>query len=101
MFCSVLYKQAAYGFYRPGALGLANLLSDLPFSATRVLIFDIIIYFMCGLSRSAGGFFVYHLFQYCSFLAMQVCFLNPYIPSTIFTVLTISSRHFSDCSVLY
>jgi ATP-binding cassette subfamily G (WHITE) protein 2 (SNQ2) len=48
------------------------MLADLPFSATRLIIFDIIIYFMTNLSRSAGGFFTFHLFQYVAFLAMQV-----------------------------
>lgn len=38
--------QTIYGFYRPAAIVLANLLADLPFSAARVLIFDIIVYFM-------------------------------------------------------
>lgn len=39
-------KQIDYGFYRPAALVFANFFSDIPFSALRVLIFDIIIYFM-------------------------------------------------------
>ncbi|KAF8583992.1 hypothetical protein K439DRAFT_1617076 [Ramaria rubella] len=70
----ILYKQTNYGFYRPAAIAIANMLADLPFSAIRILIFNIIIYFMTNLSRSAGGFFTFHLFQFTVFLAMQAFF---------------------------
>lgn len=58
----ILKKQTGYSFYRPAAFAIANTVADIPFSATRVLIYDIIIYFMSHLARSAGGFFTYHLF---------------------------------------
>ena len=67
----VIRKQTDYGFYRPAAYQIANALADLPFSATRILIYDIIIYFMSHLERSAGGFFTFHLINYTTFLAMQ------------------------------
>ncbi|KIJ41874.1 hypothetical protein M422DRAFT_171852 [Sphaerobolus stellatus SS14] len=70
----VLYKQTNYGFFRPAAIAIANMLADMPFSATRLLIFNIIVYFMCNLHRSAGAFFTFHLFQFASFLAMQSFF---------------------------
>lgn len=67
----VIRKQTDYGFYRPAAYQIANALADLPFSATRILIYDIIIYFMSHLERSAGGFFTFHLINYTTFLTMQ------------------------------
>lgn len=67
----VVRKQTDYGFYRPAAYQIANALADLPISAIRVLLFDIIVYFMSGLQRSAGRFFVFHLINYVAFLAMQ------------------------------
>ncbi|TFK56519.1 hypothetical protein OE88DRAFT_1649845 [Heliocybe sulcata] len=67
----IIKKQTAYSFYRPAAIAVANTLSDIPFSAVRILIYNIIIYFMTNLHRSAGGFFVFHLFIYAAFLAMQ------------------------------
>ncbi len=57
--------------YRPSATALANTIADLPFSAVRVLIFNIIVYFMTNLNRSAGGFFTFHLFNYVAYLSMQ------------------------------
>ncbi|KAL1762505.1 ABC-2 type transporter-domain-containing protein [Schizophyllum commune] len=67
----ILRKQTSYSMYRASAIALANTLADLPFSAVRVLLFDIIVFFMSGLSRSAGSFFTYHLFNYLAYLCMQ------------------------------
>jgi ATP-binding cassette subfamily G (WHITE) protein 2 (SNQ2) len=84
-------KQIGYGFYRPAALVFANFFADIPFSAVRVFIFDVIVYFMPGLwvislnltfalphfalrARSAGGFFTFHMFVYLTFVAMQGLF---------------------------
>ena len=57
--------------YRPSAIALANTAADLPFSGSRVLIFNIIVYFLSGMHRSAGAFFTFHLFNYVAYLAMQ------------------------------
>ena len=67
----IIRKQTGYGFYRAAAYQIANTLADMPFSATRILIYDIIIYFMTHLSRSPGRFFTFHLVNYTAFLAMQ------------------------------
>ncbi|KAK7063883.1 pleiotropic drug resistance ABC transporter protein [Favolaschia claudopus] len=67
----ILRKQTSYSMYRPSALALANTFADLPFSAARVLIFNIPVYFMAHLSRTAGGFWTFHLFNYVAYLAMQ------------------------------
>ncbi|KAI0307355.1 ABC-2 type transporter-domain-containing protein [Multifurca ochricompacta] len=68
---SVLHKQTSYSLYRPSALALGNTLSDIPFSAARVLIYDIIVYFMANLHRSGSSFWTFHLFNYMAFLSTQ------------------------------
>jgi len=60
--------------YRRAAYPIANMLADLPFSATRVFVYNVVIYFMTHLHRSAGGFWTYHLMVYLTFLAMQAFF---------------------------
>ncbi|TFK26772.1 ABC-transporter [Coprinopsis marcescibilis] len=70
----ILRKQTDYSMYRPSAISVANLLADIPFSAIRVLLFNIPVYFMSGLDRSAGAFFTFHLFNYVGFLVMQSFF---------------------------
>ncbi|KAF8743104.1 ABC transporter, partial [Rhizoctonia solani] len=70
----ILYKQLSYRFYRGSALSVAQTITDLPLSSIRVLLFSIIIYFMCGLDRNAGAFFTFYLFIYITFLAMTAFF---------------------------
>ncbi|KAJ1310587.1 hypothetical protein OPQ81_007316 [Rhizoctonia solani] len=70
----ILYKQLSYRFYRASALSVAQTITDIPLTAIRILIFSIIIYFMCGLERSAGAFFTFYLFIYVTFLAMAAFF---------------------------
>ncbi|CCO36283.1 ABC transporter G family member 11 AltName: Full=ABC transporter ABCG,11 [Rhizoctonia solani AG-1 IB] len=70
----ILYKQLSYRFYRASALSVAQTITDIPLTAIRILIFSIIIYFMCGLQRSAGAFFTFYLFIYVTFLAMAAFF---------------------------
>ncbi|KAI9507719.1 ABC-2 type transporter-domain-containing protein [Russula earlei] len=70
----VLNKQGRYSLYRPSALALGNALSDLPFSSIRVLVYDVIIYFMVDLHRSWDAFGTFHLFNYMAFLSIQGLF---------------------------
>ncbi|KAJ7135007.1 ABC-2 type transporter-domain-containing protein [Mycena crocata] len=67
----ILRKQTSYSMYRPSAIAVANTFADLPFSAARVLIFNIPVYFMTHLHRSGGGFWTFHLFNYVAYLTMQ------------------------------
>ncbi|KAF5312934.1 hypothetical protein D9619_002752 [Psilocybe cf. subviscida] len=67
----ILRKQTNYSMYRASTIAVANTLSDLPFSASRILVFNIIVYFMSGLHRSAGAFFTFHLYNYLAYLVMQ------------------------------
>jgi len=69
-----LFLQTSYCLYRPSAVALANFVTDLPFSAPRVLLFNIIIYFLSGLHRSAGAFWTFCLFDYLCYLCIQGLF---------------------------
>lgn len=68
------WVQTGYSLYRPSALALGNALSDLPFSIVRVLVYDIIVYFMANLHRSGDAFWTFHLFNYMAFLSTQGIF---------------------------
>lgn len=68
------YSQASYRLYYPSALALGNALSDLPFSAVRLLLYNAIVYFMANLHRSWGAFWTFHLFSYMAFLSIQALF---------------------------
>lgn len=75
--------QTGYSMYSRAAFPVANLLSDMPFSAVRIFVYNVVIYFMTGLHRSAGAFWTFHLISYMTFLSMQgffrtfgLCFQN-------------------------
>ncbi|ESK96125.1 pleiotropic drug resistance abc transporter [Moniliophthora roreri MCA 2997] len=67
----ILHKQTNYGMYRPSTIAIANTLADIPFSAVRIFVYNVCVYFMTNLDRSAGGFFTFHLFNWLAFLTMQ------------------------------
>lgn len=87
----ILRKQTNFAMYRPGAIAVANTAADLPFSALRILVFNLIVYLMSHLVRDAGAFFVslvfcfpyrsshatyqsFHIINYVAFLALQGLF---------------------------
>ncbi|KAH9815156.1 pleiotropic drug resistance ABC transporter [Melampsora americana] len=70
----IVWRQTSFCFYTPGASALANTLADIPFSAPRVLVFSIILYFMAGLVSNAGAFFTFYLIVFTTFLALSSFF---------------------------
>jgi ATP-binding cassette, subfamily G (WHITE), member 2, SNQ2 len=70
----VVNKHKAYAFHRPSALWIGQILVDQVFSATQVLLFSIIVYFMCGLVREAGAFFTFYLMILSGNIAMTLFF---------------------------
>ncbi|KAJ5626673.1 hypothetical protein N7528_004100 [Penicillium herquei] len=71
---SIVNKHRSFTFYRPSALFLAQIFVDTTFAIFRILIFSIIVYFMCGLALDAGAFFTFVLFLLMGYLCMTVFF---------------------------
>lgn len=70
----IVNKHKAYTFHRPSALWIAQILVDLLFAATQILVFCIIVYFMTNLARSAGAFFTFYLIIISGYIAMTLFF---------------------------
>lgn len=70
----IVNKHKAYTFHRPSALWIAQIIVDLAFSAAQIMLFSIIVYFMCGLVRDAGAFFTFFIVIICGYLAMTLFF---------------------------
>lgn len=70
----MLNKHRAYTFHRPSALWIAQIGVDLAFASVRILVFSIIVYFMCGLALNAGAFFIFVLIILTAYLAMTLFF---------------------------
>ncbi|KAF8416806.1 ABC-2 type transporter-domain-containing protein [Tirmania nivea] len=70
----IVNKHKAFTFHRPSALWIAQILVDLLFAATQILVFCIIVYFMTNLARSAGAFFIFYLIILSGYIAMTLFF---------------------------
>lgn len=54
----ILLKHKNFSFYRPSAYAIAQTVVDVPLVFIQVAIFDIIIYWMAGLTATASQFFI-------------------------------------------
>ncbi|KAH9470966.1 hypothetical protein Pst134EA_004876 [Puccinia striiformis f. sp. tritici] len=70
----IMWRQTSCCFYRPGALAMANLISDIPFSFPKIFMFSLNLYMMAGLTRDGGAFFTYFIIVYFTFLALSAFF---------------------------
>ncbi|KAJ4253389.1 ATP-binding cassette transporter snq2 [Fusarium torreyae] len=57
----ILLKHKSFSFYRPSAFAIAQTVVDVPLVFIQVFIFNIIIYFMANLARTASQFFISNL----------------------------------------
>ncbi|KAJ5148631.1 hypothetical protein N7448_000209 [Penicillium atrosanguineum] len=71
---AIVNKHRSFTFYRPSALFIAQILVDTTFAIARILIFSIIVYFMCGLALDAGAFFTFVLIVLTGYICMTVIF---------------------------
>ena len=67
-------KHRAYAFHRPSALYIAQVLVDLSFGTLRILVFSLLVYFLCNLVRDAGAFFIFYLVMLTVYIATTIAF---------------------------
>ncbi|KAE8150955.1 ABC-2 type transporter-domain-containing protein [Aspergillus avenaceus] len=70
----VIMKHKSFSFYRPSAFALAQVVVDIPIIFTQVTIFELIVYFMSNLSRTASQFFINFLFIFILTMTMYSFF---------------------------
>ena len=54
----IMLKHKSFSFYRPAAYAVAQTVVDIPLVFIQVFLFDLVIYFMSGLARTASQFFI-------------------------------------------
>lgn len=54
----ILLKHKSFSFYRPAAYAIAQTVVDIPLVFIQVVIFDLVVYWMAHLSRTASQFFI-------------------------------------------
>lgn len=62
----IVEKHAAYAFYHPATEAFAGIVADIPVKFFLAACFNLVIYFMAGLRREAGQFFLFFLITYLS-----------------------------------
>ncbi|KAH9822134.1 ABC-2 type transporter-domain-containing protein [Melampsora americana] len=70
----IMWRQTSFCFYRGGALALANIFADVPFSISKNFVFCTILYLMTGLVRSWAAFFTFNLIVYITSITLSTFF---------------------------
>ncbi|KAL9618479.1 MAG: hypothetical protein Q9160_006798 [Pyrenula sp. 1 TL-2023] len=70
----IMLKHKSFSFYRPSAYALAQTFLDVPLVLIQVFLFNIIVYFMSNLSRTASQFFISLLFVWIATMSMYAFF---------------------------
>ncbi|XRM42481.1 ATP-binding cassette transporter snq2 [Aspergillus tubingensis] len=70
----VILKHKSFSFYRPAAYALAQVVVDVPIVFVQITIFELIVYFMSNLSRTASQFFINFLFVFILTMTMYSFF---------------------------
>jgi len=70
----IVQKHASYAFYHPATEAIAGVVSDIPIKFLTAVVFNVILYFMSGLRREAGPFFLYFLITYLMTFVMSAIF---------------------------
>ncbi|KAK9470227.1 ABC-2 type transporter-domain-containing protein [Dipodascopsis tothii] len=70
----IVEKHTRYALYHPSAEAVASMLCDVPTKVIVALSFNITLYFMTNLNRTASAFFTFFLFAVMCVLAMSMIF---------------------------
>jgi ATP-binding cassette subfamily G (WHITE) protein 2 (PDR) len=70
----IVEKHNSYAFYHPFTEAMAGVVSDIPVKFVQATMFNIILYFMSGLRREPGQFFLYFLITYTATFVMSAVF---------------------------
>ncbi|CAI7585660.1 unnamed protein product [Penicillium discolor] len=70
----VLIKHKGFAYFHPAAFCLAQIAADIPVLLFQVSMFGLVLYFMVGLSMSAGAFFSYWIIVFTTTMTMTALF---------------------------
>lgn len=70
----VLIKHKSFAFFHPAAFCIAQIAADIPVILFQVSVFSLILYFMVGLTMSAGAFFTFWIIVIATTICMTAMF---------------------------
>ncbi|KAH7310275.1 putative ABC multidrug transporter [Rhexocercosporidium sp. MPI-PUGE-AT-0058] len=87
----IVQKHASYAFYHPATEAAAGVVSDIPIKFFTAVVFNIVLYFMSGLRRDPGPFFLYFLITFLMTFVMSAIFRTmAAVTSTISQAMTLA-----------
>lgn len=69
---SIIEKQTRRSLYRPAAEAVSDIICSLPQKLTASILFNVIIYFMANLRRTASAFFTFWIITFACQMAMSM-----------------------------
>ncbi|KAJ5307581.1 ABC multidrug transporter atrF [Penicillium atrosanguineum] len=70
----VLIKHKSFAYFHPAAFCLAQIAADIPVLLFQISMFSLVVYFMVGLTMSAGAFFTYWILVFTTTMCMTALF---------------------------
>ncbi|KAI2788007.1 ABC multidrug transporter atrF [Penicillium oxalicum] len=70
----VLVKHKGFAMFHPAAFCLAQITADIPVLLFQISMFSVVVYFMVGLTMSAGAFFTYWVLVFATTMSMTALF---------------------------
>jgi ABC-type multidrug transport system ATPase subunit len=70
----IVEKHASYAFYHPATEAAAGIVADVPVKFASAVVFNLIVYFLAGLRREPGQFFLFFLVSYVVTFIMSAVF---------------------------
>ncbi|KAF4271828.1 hypothetical protein CNMCM8812_000266 [Aspergillus fumigatus] len=70
----VLIKHKYFAFFHPAAFCIAQIAADIPVLLFQISMFAVVVYFMVGLTTSAGAFFSYWIIIFVATMVMTALF---------------------------
>lgn len=70
----IVEKHASYAFYHPATEAISGIVADIPIKFLSGVAFNLILYFLAGLRREPGSFFLYFLITYITTFVMSAIF---------------------------
>lgn len=76
----VLVKHKGFAYFHPAAFCIAQITADIPVLLFQISMFSLVVYFMVGLSMSAGGFFTYWVMVFATTMVRTSSFRRRTVP---------------------
>ncbi len=70
----IVEKHFSYAFYHPATEAIAGIVADIPVKFLSATVFNIVLYFLAGLRRTPGQFFLFFITTFMSIFVMAAIF---------------------------